>query len=249
MSVSCQTCNMEWINVPTDIVEEDLVLSEPPRTSRRWSRLTRQAWISRPLNRKVVDDSASVATIPNSLGLDFSGSPTRHRRRPSSILSDSSEQTRVEHAPPLRSILSGASSISSKGSTLAAKRSVKFSEENVVHDYAYSDPCEHGDKYSYEFDYGYDCEGFYDMFSFEETASIPAEHRWGIISRFICWLRRARARCRGETATFANGGLSISRPLPLGPPTVAALKIKQEKANKKGRSSVQTVLKRLACTG
>lgn len=220
------------------------------RSSNRWSKLTRQAWISRPLNKRAgVDDSASVATLPNSLGLDFSGSPTGHRRRPSSVLSDTSDQTRVEHAPPLRSILSGASSISSKGSTLAAKRSVKFSEENTIHDYAYTNPCEHGDKHSYDFDYGYDCEGFYDLFSFEETASIPAEHRWGIFSRIVCWLRRARAKCTSDGATLSNGGLSISRPLPLGPSTVAALKNRKELERKRRRRSLRTALSRLSCAG
>ena len=76
---------------------------------------------------------------------------------------------------------------------LIAKWSVGFAEENIVHDCVYSNPCEHRDKYSYEFDYGYNSEGFYNMFSFEERASILVEHHWGIISQFICWLCHAHA--------------------------------------------------------
>jgi hypothetical protein len=117
-----------------------------------------------------------------------------------------------------------------------------------VHDYEYSNsPCDHHGKFSYEYDYGYDCEGFYDLFSFEETASIPAEHRWGVLSRIVCWLRRVRARYLDEPPSLANGGLSISSPLPLGEPTVAALRRKRELEAK--RRSPSPMLRQLSCTG
>ena len=234
---------MDGSSFPTELIQGGFVLNDPPRASKRWSRLRRQAWISRPLNRSALADSPSTVT----LGEDFGSSPTRRRRRPSSLLSFSSDQTKVEHAPPLHSILSGASSISSKGS-IVAKRSVKFSEENVVYDYVYDAPSGNVDKIIYELDYGYDREGFYDMFSFEETASIPSEHRWGFISRIICWLRRARARYAGETATLSNGGIPISNPLPLGAPTVAVFQSRRERAKTK-RNSTQARLRKLSCVG
>jgi len=244
--MTCPTCKAPWLEVPVGSIDhdnEERALPPLPPQAKRRSIITRPPWISRPINRK--DSEFSSYSSPFS----FDSSYTR-RRRPSSVISDSSSQTRVETAsssvpvPPLRSVLSGASSISSGKVTLAGKRSVKFSDEPVYFDY--SCRCSRAD---YPLDshapcckLPYECAGEcwydagcydYDMFSFEQPEEIPSERKWGILSRFVAWLRR---KTRGSSPHDENGRPSISRPLPLSPHVrTASIKRDRDKGKKPKR--------------
>lgn len=185
--------------------------------------------------RKVSESSQHRARDPSPFSFEPAASLAsfdRRRRRTSSIISDSSSQTRVESSlaasvsgPTLRSILSGASSVSSGKVTLAGKRSVKFSEEPVYFDYSYrqSCDCEQEICHSPYCKIPYDCDGEclfdtghydYDMFSFEQPEGMPSIKKWGILSRLIAWIRRKRGKkiCTDNE----KGRVSISRPYALG---------------------------------
>lgn len=226
-AIESPTCSGSWPSQPDKVLNRESILAG--------SRLKRgkdkqPAWISRPLQRQDSDCSTQLSTIGTSSDLHF---PRKHLRRASStsVISDASSQTKVGAVPALRSILSGTSSLSAKGSTLTAKRSVKFSEENAVYyNYArrYSHSCGHDHDNAVHCKLGYDCDGScscdslhydYDMFSFDEPEDIPSEKRWGIFSRFIAWLRRKRGK---TVSTSEKGRPSISRPYPLGAPRCVA---------------------------
>ena len=264
ISLTCPSCRTSLLNIPEDIleIEEDSHL-EPPK-SRRWSR--RPNWISRPINRKnSVTSSLPGSKMPPSLHGMESDRTSRHNRRASvsSDASDSSSQTKVETPPPPRSILQHSPSVSSNKSsrsgksTLATKRSVKFSEEPVYYDYSYrfstlaatatcTCACKLPPEHSPFCKIPFDCAGeclledfqFYryddDMFSFEQPATIPSERRWGIFSRFIAWLRR-RTGQRTYTIEAEKRRPKISRPLPLTPRQlpVAATRVIRERERRR----------------
>ncbi|KAH8120473.1 hypothetical protein DFH11DRAFT_65595 [Phellopilus nigrolimitatus] len=228
--VTCPNCRTSVLDIPEDILEIDESLSEPSQP-KRWTK--RSNWISRPINRKESETSTLPGTgVEGAFSVEFDGSPSRSRRRASmsSEHSDSSSQTKVEPTPPPRSILMHSPSVSSaKGSTLTAKRSVKFSDKPEYYDYSYrcTHDCEHAPQHAqhcklpYEcsgecmfedYNYGYDV----DMFSFEQPEEIPSERRWGFFSRFIAWLRRRRGK-RTYTIEAEKRRPVISRPQPLAP--------------------------------
>lgn len=225
--MTCPNCRTPFLDIPADILEIEEENTPEPTQPKRWTK--RPAWISRPLNRKN-SEASTVAPGP----MDEYVYTSQHRRRASisSVVSDSSSQTKVEPSPALRSILSHSPSVSSgkdSGSTLTAKRSVKFSDEPVYYDYSYrfSHICESGPCHTVHCKLGEDCNGEclfdnytfdydVDMFSFEQPEDIPSEKRWGLFSRFIAWLRRRTGR-RAYTIEEGKRRPVISRPAPLTP--------------------------------
>ncbi|KLO20032.1 hypothetical protein SCHPADRAFT_26872 [Schizopora paradoxa] len=236
LSVNCPNCKAPWI-IPTEILEAK---EDDARTRNTTSRGDLSVSSDLPLPpplvaRKLSESSQYRPRDPSPFSFEPAASLAsfdRRRRRSSSIISDSSSQTKVAESlgpsvsgPILRSILSGASSVSSGKVTLAGKRSVKFSEEPVYYDYSYrqSCNCEQELRHSPYCKIPYDCDGEclfdcgyydYDMFSFEQPDEIPSVKKWGVLSRIIAWIRRRRGK--KVCADTEKGRVCISRPYALG---------------------------------